>query len=186
MTVPEENRPKTTSTDETVETQDAQRGEKRDEGAMGRTLREAIEDRIVQVERHFGAWFPRDYPGTTGSLSRVPPADDFLVIDALDELIGNDEAGEFQRRFPGAVVVGGDGSREPLAYDFREETPPLVTLDVSTEDWLEVGRNQYHAVLTTTALAECVPEPRYRGQSQPGRVLGPATYGAVRFLLGYG
>ncbi|MFD5109883.1 hypothetical protein [Streptomyces cinereoruber] len=108
------------------------------------------------------------------------------MIDALDELIGNDEAGEFQKRFPGAVVAGGDGSREPLAYDFREETPPLVTLDVSTEDWLEVGRNQYHAVLTTTALAECVPEPRSRGQSQPGRVLGPATYEAVRFLLGYG
>ncbi|MFC7794849.1 hypothetical protein [Streptomyces cinereoruber] len=44
MTVPEENRPKTTSTDETLETQDVQSGEKRDEGATGRTLREAMEE----------------------------------------------------------------------------------------------------------------------------------------------
>ncbi|MFC8270079.1 hypothetical protein ACFUIZ_30825 [Streptomyces cinereoruber] len=108
------------------------------------------------------------------------------MIDALDEFVGNDESGEFQKRFPGAVVVGGDGSRRLLAYDFREETPPLVTLDVSTEDWWEVGRNQHHVVLTTAALAECVPESPSRGQSRPGRVLGPATYGAVRFLLGYG
>ncbi|MDX2561243.1 SMI1/KNR4 family protein [Streptomyces sp. TX20-6-3] len=97
------------------------------------------DDRIAQVEHHFGVRFPQDYRdflGTTGSLSRfVPPADDFLVIDALDELIGNNEAGEFQRRFPGAVVIGGDGSRELLVYDFRQDTPPLVTLDVSAEDW---------------------------------------------------
>ncbi|MEU2549926.1 SMI1/KNR4 family protein [Streptomyces roseolus] len=97
------------------------------------------DDRIAQVEHHFGVLFPQDYRDflcTTGSLIRfIPPADDFLVIDALDELIGNNEAGEFQKRFPGAVVIGGDGSRELLAYDFRQDAPPLVTLDVSAEDW---------------------------------------------------
>ncbi|MEV7673189.1 hypothetical protein [Streptomyces sp. NPDC088752] len=44
MTVPEENRPKTTSTDETIEAPDVQNGEERDEGATGRTLREAMEE----------------------------------------------------------------------------------------------------------------------------------------------
>ncbi|MFF7947674.1 SMI1/KNR4 family protein [Streptomyces griseorubiginosus] len=67
------------------------------------------DDRIAQVEHHFGVRFPRDYRellGATGSLSRfVPPGSDFLVIDALDELIGNNEAGEFQQRLPGAVVI---------------------------------------------------------------------------------
>ncbi|MFA7764457.1 SMI1/KNR4 family protein [Streptomyces sp. NRRL S-448] len=97
------------------------------------------DDQIAQVEHHFGVRFPQDYRdflATTGSLSQfVPPADDFLVIDALAELIGINEAGEFQKRFPGAVVIGGDGSRELLAYDFRQDTPPLVTLDVSAENW---------------------------------------------------
>ncbi|MEW2087069.1 SMI1/KNR4 family protein [Streptomyces sp. NPDC005283] len=97
------------------------------------------DDQLAQVEHHFGVRFPQDYRdflGTTGSLSQfVPPADDFLVIDALHELIGINEAGEFQKRFPGAVVIGGDGSRELLAYDFRQDTPLLVTLDVSAEDW---------------------------------------------------
>ncbi|WP_369141928.1 SMI1/KNR4 family protein [Streptomyces sp. R44] len=99
----------------------------------------SIDDPIARVEHHFGVRFPQDYRDflcTTGSLRQfVPPADDFLVIDALDELIGINEAGEFQKRFPGAVVIGGDGSRELLAYDFRQDTPPLVTLDVSAEDW---------------------------------------------------
>ncbi|MFJ2933037.1 SMI1/KNR4 family protein [Streptomyces sp. NPDC087219] len=112
------------------------------------------DDRIAQVEHHFGVGFPQDYRdflGTTGSLSRfVPPADDFLVIDALDELIGNNEAGEFQKRFPGAVVIGGDGSRELLVYDFRKDTPPLVTLDVSAEDW----SSAIHQAPSLTAFLE--------------------------------
>ncbi|MCT4357863.1 SMI1/KNR4 family protein [Streptomyces sp. Je 1-79] len=118
----------------------------------------SIDDRIVQVEVHFGVRFPQDYRdflGTTGSLSQfVPPADDFLVIDALDELIGNNEAGEFQKRFPGAVVIGGDGSRELLAYDFRQDTPPLVTLDVSAEDW----SSAIHQAASLSALLEHFPQ----------------------------
>ncbi|MFJ3819391.1 SMI1/KNR4 family protein [Streptomyces sp. NPDC090056] len=112
------------------------------------------DDRIAQVEHHFGVRFPQDYRdflGTTGSLSRfVPPSDDFLVIDVLDELIGNNEAGEFQKRFPGAVVIGGDGSRELLAYDFRQDPPPLVTLDVSAEDW----SSAIHQAMSISALLE--------------------------------
>ncbi|MER7682142.1 SMI1/KNR4 family protein [Streptomyces sp. NPDC096934] len=80
------------------------------------------EDQIAQVEQHFGVQFPQDYRdflGTTGSLSQfVPPADDFLVIDSLAELIDINRAGEFQKCYPGAVVIGGDGSRELLVYGF--------------------------------------------------------------------
>ncbi|MFI5972942.1 SMI1/KNR4 family protein [Streptomyces sp. NPDC051452] len=76
----------------------------------------AHDKRVMQVERHFGVRFPQDYRdflGGTGSLRQfVAPADDFLVIDALDELIGINEAGEFQKRFPGAVVIGGSALLE--------------------------------------------------------------------------
>ncbi|MEV5149460.1 SMI1/KNR4 family protein [Streptomyces sp. NPDC052727] len=122
----------------------------------------SIDDRIVQVEHHFGVRFPQDYRDflrTTGSLSQfVPPADDFLVIDALDELIGINEAGEFQKRFPGAVVIGGDGSRELLAYDFRQDTPPLVTLDVSAEDW----SSAIHQATSLSALLKHFPQTGWK------------------------
>ncbi|MDH6223829.1 MULTISPECIES: hypothetical protein [Streptomyces] len=44
MTVPEENRPKTTSTDDVIETPDESTSDARDAGATGRTMREAMEE----------------------------------------------------------------------------------------------------------------------------------------------
>ncbi|WP_188114032.1 MULTISPECIES: hypothetical protein [Streptomyces] len=44
MTVPEENRPKTTSTDEVVMQPDEEASAEQDNGATGRTLREAMEE----------------------------------------------------------------------------------------------------------------------------------------------
>ncbi|WP_031513137.1 SMI1/KNR4 family protein [Streptomyces sp. NRRL F-5123] len=120
------------------------------------------DDQIAQVEHTFKVRFPQDYRdflGTTGSLSQfVPPADDFLMVYALDELIGINEAGEFQKRFPGALVIGGDGSRELLAYDFRQNTPPLVTLDVSAEDW----SSAIHQAATLSALLDQFPETGWK------------------------
>ncbi|CAM5363913.1 hypothetical protein [Streptomyces pilosus] len=44
MTVPEENRPKTTSTDEVIDTSDEKTTAEKGDGATGRTLREAMEE----------------------------------------------------------------------------------------------------------------------------------------------
>ncbi|GGZ42744.1 SMI1/KNR4 family protein [Streptomyces poonensis] len=97
------------------------------------------EDRITQAEQHFGVRLPQDYRHfliTQGSMSQfVLPADDFLMIDEIAELIEVNKAGQFQERFPGSLVIGGDGSRELLTYDFRQDPPPLVLLDVSAPDW---------------------------------------------------
>ncbi|WP_326783061.1 SMI1/KNR4 family protein [Streptomyces sp. NBC_00151] len=99
----------------------------------------AHDDQIVQAERRFEVRFPEDYRrflAAEGSIARlVPPADDFLMINTVEELIAVNEAGDFQERFPGSVVIGGDGSREMLTYDFRQEPLPLVLLDVSAQDW---------------------------------------------------
>ncbi|GHH94167.1 hypothetical protein [Streptomyces capillispiralis] len=48
MTVPEENRPKTTDTDDTVERRD--REETRDQGGTGRTMREALEEAEIRPD----------------------------------------------------------------------------------------------------------------------------------------
>uniref|UniRef100_A0AAU3HP69 SMI1/KNR4 family protein n=1 Tax=Streptomyces sp. NBC_01393 TaxID=2903851 RepID=A0AAU3HP69_9ACTN len=115
------------------------------------------DDRIAQVERRFGVRFPEDYRhflATEGSTARfVPPADDFLMINAIGELIEVNEAGDFQERFPGSVVIGGDGSREMLTYDFRQENPSLALLDVSAQDW----SSAIHQATSLSALLEQFP-----------------------------
>ncbi|MFG2424842.1 SMI1/KNR4 family protein [Streptomyces sp. NPDC048448] len=78
-------------------------------------------DAITQAERRFHVRLPEDYRHflvTEGSMARfVPPAEDFLMIHPGAELIEINEAGEFQDRFPGSIVIGGDGGRELLTYD---------------------------------------------------------------------
>ncbi|GAB3168327.1 MULTISPECIES: SMI1/KNR4 family protein [Streptomyces] len=123
---------------------------------------------IAQAERRFGVRFPEDYRhflATEGSMARfVPPADDFLMINAIAELIEVNEAGDFQKRFPGSVVVGGDGSREMLTYDFRQEPPLLVLLDVSAQDW----SSAIHQATSLSALLEQFPETGWKGDdSEP-------------------
>jgi hypothetical protein len=53
----------------------------------------------------------------------------------VDDVITVNEAGEIQRRFPRALVIGSDGSREMLAYDFRQGQSPLLLLDITAQDW---------------------------------------------------
>ncbi|MFF0000606.1 SMI1/KNR4 family protein [Streptomyces avermitilis] len=126
------------------------------------------DDQIAHAERRFGVRFPEDYRhflATEGSIARfVPPADDFLMINAIAELIEVTEAGDFQERFPGSVVIGGDGSREMLTYDFRQEPPPLVLLDVSAQDW----SSAIHQATSFSALLEQFPETGWKwDESEP-------------------
>ncbi|MEU4170236.1 SMI1/KNR4 family protein [Streptomyces sp. NPDC026665] len=118
----------------------------------------ANDDEIAQAERRFGVRFPEDYQrflAAEGSIARfVPPAGDFLMINAVEELIAVNEASDFQERFPGSVVIGGDGSRELLAFDFRQEPPPLVLLDVSAQDW----SSAVYQAPSFSALLERFPE----------------------------
>lgn len=93
----------------------------------------------MEVERYFGVRFPADYrrfavePGAMDEV--MPPAGDFLQISAIERVIEYHEAGECSERFPGSVTIGGNGSREMLVYDFRQDPPPLVLLDITAEDW---------------------------------------------------
>ncbi|MGW0697820.1 SMI1/KNR4 family protein [Streptomyces sp. NPDC002867] len=120
------------------------------------------DDQIAQAERRFGVRFPEDYRhflATEGSIARfVPPADDFLMINASAELIEVNEAGDFQERFPGSIVIGGDRSREMLTYDFRQEPPPLVLLDVSAQDW----SSAIHQATSFSALLDQFPETGWK------------------------
>jgi hypothetical protein len=113
---------------------------------------------ITQVERHFSVRFPDDYRrfvATQGSMDQVvAPAGDYLTIYPIDQVIGINQAGSIPERFPGAVVIGGDGSRELLAYDFREDPPALVLLDITAEGWPAA----LYQAPSLTALLEQFPQ----------------------------
>jgi len=66
------------------------------------------------------------------------------------------QAGDIQRRFPGALVIGSDGSREMLAYDFRQCQSRLVLLDLTAQDWSD-------AVYQASSLAALLAQLPERG-----------------------
>src|SRR5262245_5015169 len=118
----------------------------------------ASEAKIAHVERHFGVRFPDDYRSfllTRGGMSEfLSPANAYVEIYAIDELIPINEAAFVQQRFPRAIVIGGNGSREMLAYDFRSAEPSLVLLDITAEDWTAA----LHQAPSLTALLQQLPE----------------------------
>jgi SMI1-KNR4 cell-wall len=127
----------------------------------------AYEEQIAHVERHFDVRLPEDYRrflGTQGSMEGVvPPAGDYLVLYPVDQLVDFNAAGAIQERFPGAMSIGGDGSREMLIYDFREDPPPLVLLDITAEDW---SAALYQAP-SLSALLERFPLSGWRWDQSP-------------------
>src|SRR5258707_12001568 len=98
----------------------------------------ASESQIAEIERRFGVRLPDDYRHfllTPGSMSEFFPPATHVQIGPIDDVIPVNEAGDIQSRFPGALVIGGDGSREMLAYDFQQGQSSLVLLDITAEDW---------------------------------------------------
>jgi hypothetical protein len=116
----------------------------------------ATEREITEIERHFGVRLPDDYRCfllTHGSMGEAfPPANSYLSLYAADEVIAVNEAGDIQKRFPGAIVIGGDGSREMLTYDLG--LAHLVLLDITAGDWSDAI---YQASSLTELLAQ-LPE----------------------------
>ena len=55
--------------------------------------------------------------------------------------------------YPGAKigVIGGNGAREMLTYDFRQAQPPLVLIDISAGSWSDA---LYQAPSLTALLAQ--------------------------------
>jgi len=120
----------------------------------------ASEDQIAEIECRFGVRLPDDYRRfllTRGSMSEfLPPADSYVQIGPIDDVIPVNKAGDIQRRFPGALVIGSDGSREMLAYDFRQCQSRLVLLNLTAQDWSD-------AVYQASSLAALLAQLPERG-----------------------
>ncbi|MFJ5215629.1 SMI1/KNR4 family protein [Streptomyces sp. NPDC088354] len=119
---------------------------------------------IQRAERALGVAFPDDYRtflADPGSVARYfLPSGDFLTLCPADELLGlNDTAGP-AGHLPGAVVIGGDGGRELLVYDFRQQPPPLLLVDSAAATWSESLRQ----AASLTEFLTRFPEHGWRWQ----------------------
>src|SRR5215470_3663481 len=117
----------------------------------------ATENQIEEIERRFGVRLPDDYRHfllTRGSMDEfLPPANAYLSLYPIDEITSVNEEADIQSRFLGAFVIGGDGSRERLTYDFRHGQSPLVLLDITADDWSAA----IYQAASLTALLEELP-----------------------------
>ena len=104
------------------------------------TGRPVTDHEIRAAEQRLGVaeiGFPDDFVtwlkvtnGTAGWYGEV-----YLTLFALDEIVAVTEAAEPAGRLPGFVAIGGDGSRERFAFDFRTTPPPIVMVDVTAAGW---------------------------------------------------
>lgn len=116
----------------------------------------ANESEVQALETYAGTRLPHDYRDfllTQGSMLEIFGEVAVLDLFPVDQVIPVNEAGEIRSRFPGALVIGGDGSREMLTYDFRDGGANLVLLDITAEDWTAA----FFQAPSLTALLEHLP-----------------------------
>ena len=118
-------------------------------------------DDLVRLEQRFGVQLPDDYRQLVRQAAddgyELDSTDgSFLVLYPPDQLVGLNDAGDYQQRFPGGLAVGGDGSREILLYDFRLRPPSLVLLDITAENWDD-------AIFQASSLTELLDQIRQTG-----------------------
>ena len=64
------------------------------------------------------------------------PSGWFLTLNTPDEMLGLHEAWDTATRaHPGIAIIGGDGSRTQLVLDLRQEPPPVLLVDITSDGW---------------------------------------------------
>jgi SMI1 / KNR4 family (SUKH-1) len=82
------------------------------------------------------------------------------VLPLAAMLTVNEDALETEREVcPGFVIFGTDGARERIGWDFRSDPPPVVLVDITTENW---DGALHQAPDFTTFLAQFRAEGTYR------------------------
>lgn len=72
------------------------------------------------------SWFSRGWLPNGRYLSLLTPEESAGAVGAWSPGAG---------KFPGLVILGGDGSREMLAVDGRLDPAPVMLIDISSADW---------------------------------------------------
>ncbi|MGI5144984.1 hypothetical protein ACQEVC_01060 [Plantactinospora sp. CA-294935] len=75
------------------------------------------------------SWFRRGWLPSGCYLWLYPPHESVELLDAWGE--------EAAANHPGVAIIGGDGSREHLVLDLRQDPAPVLLVDISSAGWPE-------------------------------------------------
>jgi hypothetical protein len=87
------------------------------------------------IEEAFGRRLPTDYRThlvTFGAGQLETLSDDHIELWSLDTVAAVNRLPEVRNLFPYLLYFGGDGGREHLAFDYRNEPPRVVTTDLTS------------------------------------------------------
>lgn len=89
------------------------------------------------VESRYGITLPGDYVSFLWNVHDPISLQGGGFVDLWDiNRVLDDNRDLLQREsHPGLIVVGTDGSRELIGFDFRKAPPPLVLVDISSAGW---------------------------------------------------
>jgi hypothetical protein len=73
------------------------------------------------------SWFRRGWLASGCYIWLYPPGEGTEVLDEWGP--------EAAAAHPGIAIIGGNGAREHLVVDLRQESPPVLLIDIASEGW---------------------------------------------------
>ncbi len=96
-----------------------------------------FDELVDAVESQYGITLPDDYvsflPNAHDPISLQ--GDGFVNLWDVNRVLNDNRDLPQRGSHPGLMVVGTDGSRELIGFDFRKTPPPVVLADISSAGW---------------------------------------------------
>ncbi|GAA0500441.1 hypothetical protein Ade02nite_27870 [Paractinoplanes deccanensis] len=86
------------------------------------------------------SWFRRGWLESGAFVELHPPRWSAELLEAWEEAAG---------LHPGLAIIGGNGSREQLVLDLREDDPPVLLVDITSDGW-------HNAIPQAAGVAELI------------------------------
>jgi cell wall assembly regulator SMI1 len=125
---------------------------------MGDAEAGATESTIEAAEDRLRERFPDDYRNFLKSENGLPRwyGDVYLSLYTIEQVVELNEIHEHLAYQPELIHIGSDGGGEAIAFDFRQDPPTVILVNLVSTDWRE-------AILQAESFTEFMDQRR-RGE----------------------
>lgn len=98
-----------------------------------------MSEEVDQIEAAYNVTLPHDYVSFLNSSERFWSEGEANYLDFWDaaRILTSNRRLPQRESHPGLLVIGTDGSREMIAFDFRRQPPPVVLVDMASSGWTD-------------------------------------------------